>query len=684
MNWFAKAYNAMRHVGRAPFFGGLLRRTRFDYRKEIGDCLDASVVTAPVLWIARALPEAVLSVERKNREGSEDQPGHPMLALIQRPNAYYGDIALWMATVVSFLIDGNAYWLIVRNGAGKPVELWYVPHWTMEPRYPTDGSVFISHYRYSPGGGEAQDIAPEDVIHFRHGINPRDIRRGLSPLDGTIREIFIDLESSNFVASLLRNMGVPGVVISPKQGIAVAPEDVQATKAYVSQAYGGDNRGGTLVLGAPTDVQSFGFNPQQLNMSEGRDVAEERVCACLGIPAAVVGFGAGLQQTKVGATMEELRKLAWNNGVLPFARMLADELQRSLLGQFATGARSSGDKVAWDTGSVLALQEDEDKRVDRFGKMLAQGAITLFEYRTALGLDADDSHRFYLRPIATIETPEGTSRKPPPPIEPKSGQKDRRASEGAIARGAAFALLLQRQAERLQEAYEKALVAFFDTLGMEAAGIAKPLLVAELGEDAPKEQKSDELIVAMILDKLGIPAWATDLRQTYQGQYGSIAEAGEAAWSDAGVGSALPDQVARAIVAAGGRRAGLIDLSGQTRTALFEALAKGRAAGEGAEALASRILSLVEAGPSSSPEIRARRIARTETKYAQNISTIERARAAGVTSFIVFDGRLGPGRSLITHMARNGSVVGIAEAEQMAADEHPNGTLSFAPHFEED
>ncbi|MFV7869624.1 phage portal protein, partial [Enterococcus faecium] len=109
-------------------------------------------------------------------------------------------------------------------------------------------------------------------------------------------------------------------------------------------------------------VQPYGFNPQQLNMSEGRDVAEERVCACLGIPVAVVGFGAGLQQTKVGATMEEMRKLAWNNGVLPFARMLADELQRSLLGQF--GKPQPGDLVMWDTSGVMALQEDEDKKVD--------------------------------------------------------------------------------------------------------------------------------------------------------------------------------------------------------------------------------------------------------------------------------------------------------------------------------
>lgn len=688
MTWLskaAKAISSMRHGGRPGFFQALLKRTRFDYRKEVGDCLDASVVTAPALWVGRALPEARLVVTARKRDGTTEERGdHPMLALIQTPNAYYGDIALWMVTILCFLIFGNAYWLIVRNSYGRPVELWWVPNWMMEPKWPADGSVFISHYRYSPGGGVApEDIDPEDVIHFRHGIDPRNMRMGLSPLDGVIREIFIDLESSNFVASLLRNMGVPGVVISPKGGAMPAPEDVEATKTWFKQAFGGDNRGGPLVMGAPTDVQAYGFNPQQLNMSEGRDVAEERVCACIGIPAAVVGFGAGLQQTKVGATMEELRKLAWNNGVLPYARMLADELKRSLLGEFGN---ATGLETCWETSDVNALQEDEDKRTERLNKQLQSGGITLFEYRIGLGLPADDSHKFYLRPIATIEVPEGgrpADRRPALPA-PKT-KAARTASEAALVRGDAFALLVERQASGLQEAFEQPLIAFFEKIGAAASAAALPLLEADPTVPVKERgEKADDLLVAMILDKLGIPAWDGELRGLYEGQYLEVAKSIADAAERAGLGASLPDVVARSIVAAGGRRAGLINLQGQTRSALFDALAEGRAQGEGAAALASRIVAQVQGGPWNSAQTRARVIARTETKYAQNISTIERGRAAGVTSFIVYDGRLGPGRSLLTHIARNGSIVSADEALAMAAAEHPNGTLSFAPNFEED
>lgn len=707
-----KALTAMRHGGQPRFMSGLLPRTRFDYRREVGDCLGASVVTAPVHFLQRSLPEARLALRQRKRGGKMvELTDHAMLTLIRNPNPFYGDIALWAGTILSYATAGNAYWLKVRNGAHQVIELWYVPHWSMTEKFPHAGGDYLSHYEYRPGNGEVIDLDVEDVIHFRHGIDPRNLRRGLSPLDGVIREIFADLESSNFVASLLRNMGVPGVVISPKGGAMPTPDDVTATKTWFKEAFGGDNRGGPLVMGAPTDVQPYGFNPQQMNLSEARDVAEERVCACLGIPAAIVGFGAGLQSTKVGATMKELRQLAWHNGILPLGRSLADELARSLLPDFAARGDLAGMELYWDTDDVPALQEDEDKQIERKLKELAGGAITLFDYRTETGRDSDDSHKVFFRPISWIEVPEGEAGKTLaavaaaapaalPPPDPKSftafwptaslleAKADgRRATPAQVQRGEAFVRLLQRQQKGLQTAFEKPLKAYFSRLGEAASEAARPLLAsrstAPLHESGKqKAVKADEELIRAVLEKLGLDQWVAELEQEYGRHYLNVAEQFQQAAEQAGLGTGLPDPVARAIVASGGRRVGLIDLDQQTRDALFEALAEGRAEGEGVNALTNRIADMVEGGPWNTGEIRAEIIARTETKYAQNISTIERAREAGVEQLMIFDGRLGPGRSLESHMARNGQIVSLEEAAAMALVEHPNGTLSFAPYFD--
>lgn len=694
------AVGTFRHGGTPSLWGAKLPRTRIDYRREVGDGIDASVVMGPVQWVQRALPEARLTVKARNAKGEETElDNHPMLALIQSPNEAYGDIMLLWGLVLSLLTDGNAYWMIARGRTGRPAELWYVPHWMMEPKWPTGGSVFIDHYLYSPGGGAAPiKVDPADVIHFRHGIDPRNTRKGLSPIGSALREIFMDMESSSFVAALLRNMGVPSVVISPKGSVIANPQDVEATKAWFQESFSGDNRGRPLVMGGPTDVTPYGFNPQQMNMSEARDVAEERICALIGIPAAVVGFGAGLQSTKVGATMEEMRKLAWHNGVLPLWRIITDELQRSLLPLFGTG-QGAGKRVivGVDISQVPALQEDEDKETERWGKKLASGGITVAEYRRGIGEEADATHDIYLRGINLIEVPKAGRREAEaPPAEPEpekrrgakhedgpAGHDHPRASAEAYKRGSAYALMLERQARGLTASFEAPLAKLFADMGAAAAEPAGELLVADaLLPKSRRGTKADELLVETILDRLGIPRWAGDLKRLYEAHYLEVAKAAAEAAERAGLGASLPDEVARAVVAAGGRRTGLVDIKGQTRTAMFEALAEGRAEGEGADALAARIGRYVEGGPWQSAETRARVIARTETKYAQNVSTIERGKAAGVERFVVFDGRLGPNRSKPDHIARDGSIVTAAEAARMAAAEHPNGTLSFAPHFD--
>ncbi len=671
------ALEAFRHPARPMMWSNLLRRTRFDYRREVGDCLDSSVVTAPVQFLQRSLPEARLAVRRRQRGGKlVDLTDHPLLQLVQNPNPFYGDIALWFGTVLSYAIDGNAYWIKVRNGVGRPAELWYIPHWMMEPVPFDDGSGFLSHYRYSPGGVAPMRIEADDVVHFRHGINPRNLLKGLSPIDGVIREIFMDLEASNFVASLLRNMGVPGVVISPKGGAMPAPEDVEATKAWFQEAFGGDRRGGPLVMGAPTDVHAYGFNPQQMNMSEARDIAEERICACLGVPAAVVGFGAGLQQTKVGATMSELRKLAWQNGVLPMGRGLVDELKRSLLADFGDAA---GLDLYWNTDDVLALQEEEDAQEKRWNERLKSGGFTVYEYRQGLGEEADDSHQIYLRPFNVIEVPAGEAGRTVEGggAEPKTRGKKARASEEAIRRGEIWGRMLERQERGLRAAFEVPLGDLFGRMGKAAREKALPLLDEPKGKGA----KALDDLIAKVLAMLDIPAWQAALTQAYRAHYLEVANAVQDAAEQAGLGTNLPDPVARAIVAAGGRRAGLVDLDVQTREAIYDALAEGRAEGEGVQQLADRIAIHVEAGPWNSGEIRAAIIARTETKYAQNISTIQRGIAAGVTSFIIFDGRFGLPRSDPEHIARNGTIADADHALVIAETEHPNGTLSLAPNF---
>lgn len=391
-----KALTTMRHDGRQ--MSGvelLLPQTQIDYAKEVGDGTGSSVLMACLNFLMRTFPEAPPIVEKFRADEWKPRPDHDLVKLLRQPNPFYSGRTLWMATVLDFAF-GNAYWLKIRNEDKKVVQLWWVPRATMTPKWDNDGKTYISHYEYRPGyssadgrsllqigGGAPIRIGVKDVVHFRFGLDPNNPRLGLSQLGSLMREIAVDDLAASFTASISKNLGVIGVVISPSGDGQINEEDVKATKEYVRESFRGDKRGEPLVLGAPTEVKLLQYQLQGFDVSPIRDISEERVCAALGLPAAVVGFGTGLHQTKVGATMKEMRQLAWTGGIIPMQEILAEDLDLQLLPEFED--RPELARVRFDTSRVRALWEDNNEKHTRVREDFKAKLIDRAEARRETG-----------------------------------------------------------------------------------------------------------------------------------------------------------------------------------------------------------------------------------------------------------------------------------------------------------
>ncbi len=422
-----------------------LPRTRYPYQRSVGHGLDSNVVMAPVNWILRNFTEAELRMQRRDKGRWQPLEDHELVALIDNPNPFYSGDLLWKATLVSYVLDGNSYWLKVRNVFGHVVELWYLPHFLVEPAWPRDNSMYISHYEYrSRWGAEKEKLAVRDVVHFRMGLDPRNTRKGLSALKPLLREVWTDDEAANFSASILRNMGVPGGLISPAKGSESLPstDDIEEMKEYMRTGFTGDKRGNWLVMGTPTDVKQFGFNPQELQVSMLRDISEERVCAALGIPAAVVGFGSGLQQTKVGATMKELRRLAWTSMLQPTQRALARELNFSLLPETISQTRRF--RLFFDVSRIPAFAEEEAAHTEKVTKQVLGGLLRVDRGQEALGLEVDSTQAVYLRPSTHVAVVPGVEPAVAPPPSPNGDGGSEDDDEGGDGDGDEGAQLMTR------------------------------------------------------------------------------------------------------------------------------------------------------------------------------------------------------------------------------------------------
>lgn len=406
---------------RGRSWGVLLSRTRIDYRHEIGDPATNSIVGAVVGWVARNFPEAPVRIVREGTtepiyEPSATGPGY-MLRLLERPNPYYSGVLQWMATVVDWMCNGNAYWIKVRSGAGRVVALYWVPQGLLEPRWPDDESTFIGWYDYTVNG-RVYVVDPRDVVHFRNGLDPNNPRKGRSPLASLFREIFTDEEAANFTASLLRNLGVPGVVIAPSNTVGGGriQGDPAGIKKTFMDSFGGDKRGEPLVLTAPTDVKVLSFNPQEMQLKELRRIPEERVSAVLGVPAGVAQLGAGLDRNTF-SNYGEANVAAYTQGVIPGQRLMAAEIEVQLLPEFVDIEREAVD-VWFDWTKASAMQALADAVWKRFESSATKGLLKRSDFLLAIGRTpaADGSDDIYVMPNNYVERKPGTT---PPPAPPK-------------------------------------------------------------------------------------------------------------------------------------------------------------------------------------------------------------------------------------------------------------------------
>jgi len=369
-----------------------------DYRRDVGDGSGSNLVGPGIDYIADAFVEAPLRLRRYEGEKlSSPILDHSMIKLINNPNPYYSGALLWMPTISNWISDGNAYWLPLHwTAAGEPLDLYFVPSMFIEPKAPRDGSAFLSHYEYKPGYGNKIDLSPEEVIHFRWGLDPKNPLKGYSRLKRVLREIFSDEEAARFTAALLRNMGAPGLMIFPK-GDGVTDEEAKDAKAEIIQNTTGDRRGEPLVMRSESGLETYGFSPAEMDLSNLRAIPESRVAAALQIPAAVLGFLAGMAQTKVGATMLELREQAYESGVAPKQRLFCQELATQLLSFYTDDVTKY--KLDHDLSEVRVLQEDRGKLVERIDRQVRSGWMTVERAKLSIGEVPLPGDKVYLRPL---------------------------------------------------------------------------------------------------------------------------------------------------------------------------------------------------------------------------------------------------------------------------------------------
>ena len=233
--------------------------------------LISSDVAKVPLPLYRRLPDGGKETYRDHRlyELLHDEP-NPETSSFKFRQTMQGHTLLW----------GGGYAEIERDDAGRPVALWPMMPWSVQPFRNTTGGL---KYRvYQPSGGEIV-FDRQDVLHLSgFGV---DAISGYAPIRKAIESLGIAIATQQFAAAFFGNGSTFGGIISYPAGVATNEQTRKENrKAIESRHQGVDRSHRLLTLYEGATYTQMGIPPDAAQFLETRRFQVEEVARWFNIP----------------------------------------------------------------------------------------------------------------------------------------------------------------------------------------------------------------------------------------------------------------------------------------------------------------------------------------------------------------------------------------------------------------
>jgi HK97 family phage portal protein len=370
-----------------------------DWARVAGDLGLNGVVASAIDWYVRNYPQATPRYYRPvDSQQAEPVEDHPVLQLMAQPDPMIMGSLFWGWCIQDYKLFGNTYLRKIRSTTrGVVTALQFLPQDMVRPV--GNGINPLTHYVYTTDG-RSFDIPVSDIIHIRYGRDPSDIRIGRAPLTAVLREIATDNTASTTAYGLLANGAMPSLIVGPdakETSVDMSMDDARQVKRQLHEDLTGDGSGGIVVMTGAYKMDRVSLTPSELALDSVRRVPEERICSALGINPMVLGLGSGLERSTY-SNYERAQQAAWEDGMVPLLRTLADAITADLLPEYPE--TQQGDYVMYDLETVRALADDMQAEATRAERLYKSGIIDRAEAKRIAGLEAVPEDEGQLHPTA--------------------------------------------------------------------------------------------------------------------------------------------------------------------------------------------------------------------------------------------------------------------------------------------
>jgi HK97 family phage portal protein len=262
-------------------FGG--RELVSGERISEANALQISAVWACVRAISEGTSSLPLNVYRKSDDGGKEKLSrHPVQQLLNNPNPDMTSMVFRETVMAHTLMWGNGYSEIVRNGSGRPVQLWPIDPARVIPKR-TDSGVL--YYQVTNETGGSVDVNPMSMLHIP-GLGYDGVT-GYSVIRMAREGLGLTSAAEKFGAALFGNGAVAGGILEHPDKLG--DEAHAHLLASMKGRTGAGNAHKTMILEEGMQWKNTSIPPDDAQFLETRKFQIEEIARWFHVPPHKIG-----------------------------------------------------------------------------------------------------------------------------------------------------------------------------------------------------------------------------------------------------------------------------------------------------------------------------------------------------------------------------------------------------------
>ena len=306
---------------------------------------------------------SALPVDTYIRKDGIAFPYRPRPAWVSRPDAMINSTTFWQQTMISLLLDGNAFIRIFRD----PITGQILSMMVLDPMKVAVSRRANGTKRYTYTGEDGKELSSDDILHITGSIVLPGSIRGKSTVDSLKENLGLSMSLESFAARFFgQGTQTSGVIEYPGALSAEQAENLSKSFDRAHKGYRKAHKTGILSGGAtfkPTAVAN-----DQAQMLDSRRLAVEDVARMFRVPSFMVGLNERGSQS-YGSNEQNAISFVTHT-LRPWLAKLEDAFS-ALLPDTAY--------LAFNTDDLL--RGDYASRIEGYAKMLQNGVMSTNEVR---------------------------------------------------------------------------------------------------------------------------------------------------------------------------------------------------------------------------------------------------------------------------------------------------------------